>query len=291
MFYARYYEHIYAGIMRHNADIMTEIDFSERYSRQIRLPLVGAAGQRKLLESRVLIIGLGGLGSPVAMYLTAAGIGKLTLADFDRVEVSNLQRQIIHRHDDLGELKATSAARTLRGINPAVTLTTLDYSMDYHDFLAQAADADLMVDCTDNFPTRFEMNRVSLETNTPLVSAAAIRWEGQITSFDPRAPNSPCYRCLYPDENITSTTCESEGVIAPLVGVIGTMQAMEAVNILLGFGQLAGVVWLFDAHAMEWQRMRLPKNPECTACGRIDEEAAQGESSQAKDEAKQTQDH
>ena len=252
--------------MRHNAGIMTEINFSERYSRQIRLPLVGEAGQRKLLESGVLIIGMGGLGSPVAMYLTAAGVGRLTLADFDRVDESNLQRQIIHGHGDIGELKADSAARTLRALNPAAEVVTLDYSLDYDDFLEHAAGVDLLVDCTDNFSSRFEMNQVSLETGTPLVSAAAVRWEGQVTSFDPRVAHSPCYQCLYPDRSVESATCEMEGVIAPLVGVIGAMQAMEAVNLLLGHGQLHGVVWLFDARAMEWQRMQLPKNPNCPAC-------------------------
>lgn len=253
--------------MRAYWGIMTEIDFNERYNRQIRLPQVGEAGQRRLLESGVLIVGMGGLGSPAAMYLTAAGVGRLRLADFDRVDESNLQRQIIHGHGDIGELKADSAAHTLRLLNPAVEVVTLDYSLDYDDFLEQATAVDLMVDCTDNFPSRFEMNRVSLETATPLVSGAAIRWEGQVTSFDPRAAASPCYQCLYPDENIESATCEMEGVISPLVGVIGAMQAMEAVNILLGHGQLHGVVWLFDAGAMEWQRMRLPKNPQCPACG------------------------
>ena len=246
---------------------MTEIDFAERYSRQIRLPLVGEAGQRKLRDAGVLIVGMGGLGSPAAMYLTAAGVGRLTLADFDRVDESNLQRQIIHAHGDIGELKAVSAADTLRALNPAVEVATLDYSLDFDDFLACAAGVDVMLDCTDNFPTRFEMNRVSLQTRTPLVSGAAIRWEGQVTAFDPRAPASPCYQCMYPDESIESATCAMEGVISPLVGVVGAMQALEAVNILLGRGQLAGVVWLFDAQVMEWQRMQLPKNPECVACG------------------------
>jgi len=246
---------------------MKEIDFKERYSRQIRLPLVGEAGQQKLLDSTVLIIGMGGLGSPVALYLAATGVGHLVLADFDRVDESNLQRQIIHSHADIGNLKADSATNTLRALNPDIRVTTLDYSLDYDDFLEQAASVDLMVDCTDNFPTRFEMNQVSLDTRTPLVSAAAIRWEGQVTAFDPRATDSPCYQCMYPDRNIESATCAMEGVISPLVGVIGTMQAMEAVNILLGQGQLHGVVWLFDAQSMEWQRMQLPKNPDCPACG------------------------
>lgn len=247
---------------------MTELNWKQRYSRQIRLPLVGERGQRQLRQAKVLILGLGGLGSPVAMYLTAAGVGELRLADFDCVDESNLQRQIIHRHCDIGELKAASAANTVRALNPATQVVTLDYSLDYDDLLAQAGAVDLLVDCTDNFPTRFEMNRASRQTNTPLVSAAAIRWEGQVTAFDPRAPHSPCYQCLYPEQDITSATCEMEGVISPLVGIVGAMQAMEAVNILLGHGQLHGVVWLFDAHAMEWQRMQLPKNPQCRACRR-----------------------
>lgn len=251
---------------RHNS-AMTDIDFAARYARQIRLPAVGEDGQRKLGEAAALVVGLGGLGSPAAMYLTAAGVGRLTLADFDRVDESNLQRQIIHSHADIGELKAASAAATLRALNPAVEVTTLDYSLDREDFFRYADGVDVMLDCTDNFETRFEMNRVSRQTLTPLVSAAAIRWEGQVTAFDPRAPSSPCYQCLYPDENIDNATCEMEGVISPLVGVIGAMQALEAVNIILGRGQLAGVVWLFDAQAMEWQRMQLPRNPQCPACG------------------------
>lgn len=246
---------------------MPKTNFTERYSRQIRLPQIGAGGQRRLRDARVMIVGMGGLGSPAAMYLTAAGVGRLVLADFDRVDESNLQRQIIHAHADIGALKAESAARSLRALNPDVEVETLDYSLDDDDLHAHAARADLLLDCSDNFPTRFAMNRASLQTRTPLVSAAAIRWEGQVTAFDPRAAASPCYQCLYADENIESVTCEMEGVVAPLVGVLGTMQAMEAVNMLLGDSSLTGVVWLFDAQAMEWQRMKLPKNPACVACG------------------------
>ncbi len=245
---------------------MPKIDFKERYSRQIRLPSVGEQGQKKLSQSRVFIIGMGGLGSPVALYLAAAGVGHIVIADFDRVDESNLQRQIIHSQSDIGELKAASAARSLKAINPLVDVETLDYSLDYDDFLTHAKTVDLLIDCTDNFPTRFQLNRASLETRTPFVSGAAIRWAGQVTAFDPRQDDSPCYQCLYPDTEVESTTCAMEGVIAPLVGVIGTVQAMEAVNILLGIGQLAGVLWLFDAQFMEWQQIRLPKNPNCTAC-------------------------
>ena len=247
---------------------MTDQHWESRYSRQIKLPFVGLEGQKALLESTVLVVGVGGLGSPVALYLAAAGIGKLILADFDQVDESNLQRQIAHHHADIGEQKALSAANKLKAINPEIEVETLDYSLDKTDFLEIVTRVDLMVDCTDNFPTRFELNEVSLESNVPLVSGAAIRWEGQVTAFDPRQENSPCYQCLYPNRDIESATCAMEGVISPLVGVIGTMQALESVNILLGKGELHGVVWLFDAQHMEWQQMKLPKNPNCPACGK-----------------------
>ena len=245
---------------------MTPSDWRDRYSRQIRLAQLGEDGQRRLRDAHALIVGLGGLGAPAAMYLTAAGIGKLTLADFDRVEPSNLQRQIIHRHADLGELKAHSAAATLRALTPELQIETLDYSLDADDLIDAADGVDIILDCTDNFATRFAINRASQQTKTPLIVGAAIRFEGQITAFDPNNPSSPCYRCLYPEENITADTCENEGVIAPLVGVIGAMQAMEAINLLRGDAQLVGRVWLFDAQTMEWQQMRLPKNPQCAAC-------------------------
>ncbi len=247
---------------------MTSPDLKQRYSRQMRLPQVGEQGQDKLINATVLIVGMGGLGSPVALYLAAAGTGRLRIADFDVVDESNLQRQIIHQHADIGQLKTESAAASLRAINPSIHIETLDYSLDYEDFIRHCSHVDLIMDCTDNFPTRFVLNDVSLKTAIPLVSGAAIRWEGQVTTFDPRKEHSPCYRCLYPDTGIESATCAMEGVIAPVTGVIGTMQAMEAVNILLGQGQLHGVVWLFDARLMEWQKMQLPKNPHCPACGR-----------------------
>lgn len=243
---------------------------ASRYSRQIRLPQIGEAGQDKLNASHVAIIGMGGLGSPAALYLAAAGVGRLTLADFDHVDESNLQRQIIHQYADIGELKAASAATSLRALNPHIEITTLDYVLDTEDFIGIANDSDLMLDCTDNFPTRFALNDVSLHTKTPLVSGAAIRWEGQVTSFHPALPESPCYQCLYADRNIRSATCEMEGVVAPVVGVIGTMQAMEAMNLLLEKPALVGRVWLFDAADMEWQHMRLQKNPRCLACAAAD---------------------
>lgn len=246
---------------------MNRDNFTERYSRQIRLPQIGLEGQERLRDSSVLIIGMGGLGSPVGLYLAAAGVGTMRIADFDQVDESNLQRQIIHQHADIGQHKAESAARQLRAINPDVRVHTLNYVLGYDDFLEQAQEVSLIVDCTDNFPTRFELNDVSRHTQTPLVSGAAIRWEGQVTSFDPRDAASPCYQCLYPDRNIESATCEMEGVVAPLVGVIGSMQAMEAMNMLLGKPALCGVVWLFDCKRMDWQHMRLNRNPACPCCG------------------------
>ncbi len=247
--------------------MIDDATFRERYSRQIRLPRVGEEGQRAIANANVLIVGMGGLGSPVALYLAAAGVGRLTIADFDVVDASNLQRQIAHVEADIGLLKTESAAKRLRAINPEIAVTCLDYTLEAEEFSELANDHDLLIDCTDNFPTRFQLNDASLATVTPLVSGAAIRWEGQVTAFDPRQPDSPCYQCLYPDQDIEAATCAAEGVISPLVGVIGTMQALEAVNILLGQGQLHGAVWLFDAHFMEWQKMTLPKNPACPACG------------------------
>mgnify|MGYP001827773919 FL=1 len=243
-------------------------DFSELYSRQIRLPLVGEAGQQAITDASVLVVGMGGLGSPVAMYLTAAGVGRLTIADFDVVDASNLQRQIAHAQADIGLLKTESAAKRLKALNPEIEITCLDYTLEAEEFASLAESHDLLVDCTDNFPTRFQLNDASLSTGTPLVSGAAIRWEGQVTAFDPRQADSPCYQCLYPNKDVEAATCAAEGVISPLVGVIGTMQALESINILLGRGQLHGAVWLFDAQYMEWQKMVLPKNPNCPACGK-----------------------
>ncbi len=246
---------------------MQDNDFHERYSRQIRLPLVGEEGQSAIRDASVLIVGMGGLGSPVALYLAAAGVGTLTIADFDVVDESNLQRQIAHVYADIGLLKTESAAKRLRAINPEINITCLDYTLEADEFSELAASHDLMMDCTDNFPTRFQLNDASLAAKTPMVSGAAIRWEGQVTAFDPREEDSPCYQCLYPSKDVEAATCAAEGVISPLVGVIGTMQALEGINVLLGRGQLHGEVWLFDAQFMDWQKMTLPKNPNCPACG------------------------
>ncbi len=238
-----------------------------RYSRQTRLLEVGEVGQQRLLDARVLIIGAGGLGSPVSMYLAAAGVGHLVISDFDRVDESNLQRQIAHRHEDLGESKASSVSKTLLALNPAVKVDALDYEIDGDELVEQVTKADVLMDCTDNFPTRFSLNRVSLRTATPLVSGAAIRWQGEVATFVPERQDSPCYQCLYPDESVEAATCAAEGILAPLVGIIGSLQALEVLNLLLDAGPgLCGQVLLFDGLAMECQTVALPKKASCPVC-------------------------
>jgi len=239
-----------------------------RYARQIRLKNIGEAGQQKLLDATVLIIGMGGLGSPAAMYLAAAGIGRLVISDYDQVEDSNLQRQIIHRNKDIGELKALSAKRTLAEINPDCVVEALDWQLDEEELEAYAAKADLILDCTDNFPSRFMINRISVKTSTPLVSGAAIRMEGQICSYIPDS-GGPCYQCLYKEEFENTETCAMEGVLSPVVGVIGTMQALQAILVLLGETEsINGKLMLFDGLNMEWQTVRVPKNPACPVCSK-----------------------
>ena len=238
----------------------------QRYARHIGLPQIGESGQQTLLDAHALIVGIGGLGSPVALYLTAAGFGKLTLCDYDHVDLSNLQRQILHGTDDIGLLKTESATKSLTAINPEIEIETIDYYADFDELKEIAQTADVILDCTDNFESRFGLNRISRETRTPLVSGAAIRWEGQVTAFDPNLPESPCYHCLYPNENLQDASCEMEGVVAPLVGVIGTLQAQAAMNMLLGQNSLVGSVLLYDANALEWHRITLKRNPNCPVC-------------------------
>lgn len=238
----------------------------QRYARQIRLEAVQEAGQERLLASRVLIVGLGGLGSPAAMYLAASGVGRLVLSDFDRVEPSNLQRQIIHHESDIGELKAASAKQTLHQINPACEVTALDWQLDEAELANEIRAADLVLDCTDNFPSRFQLNRIAMAEDTALVTGAAIRLEGQIMTS---LPGGPCYQCVYPEELENQETCAMEGVLAPVVGLIGTLQALQAVRVLTGHGEdLRGVMLLFDAAAMEWQRIRIVARKDCPVCRR-----------------------
>ncbi|MDY6981250.1 MAG: molybdopterin-synthase adenylyltransferase MoeB [Pseudomonadota bacterium] len=238
-----------------------------RYSRQIMLPQVDVAGQEKLLASRVLIIGMGGLGSPVAMYLAAAGVGQLVLVDHDRVDLSNLQRQILHRHEDIGRPKIASAAETLMQLNPQLQITTLDHKLSDEELRETARNVDVVVDATDNFEIRFALNRVCVETGTPLVSGAAIRMEGQVSVFMNK-PGSPCYRCLYREEGELDVSCSENGVLAPVVGIIGSVQALEVIKILLNIGStLDGKLLLLDALHMEWRTLTLKQDSECPVCG------------------------
>ncbi|MDZ7803908.1 molybdopterin-synthase adenylyltransferase MoeB [Thiohalophilus sp.] len=238
-----------------------------RYSRQIMLPQVDVAGQEKLLASRVLIIGMGGLGSPVAMYLAAAGVGQLVLVDHDHVDLSNLQRQILHRYEDIGRPKIASAAETLMQLNPQLHITTLDHKLSDEELGEIARNVDVVVDATDNFEIRFALNRVCVETGTPLVSGAAIRMEGQVSVFLNR-PGSPCYRCLYREEGELDASCSENGVLAPIVGIIGSVQALEVIKILLNIGStLDGKLLLLDALHMEWRTLTLKQDSECPVCG------------------------
>jgi molybdopterin/thiamine biosynthesis adenylyltransferase len=237
-----------------------------RYSRQIMLPDVDIDGQEKLLAARVLIIGLGGLGSPVAMYLAAAGVGHLVLADFDAVDLTNLQRQIAHTNARIGMNKAESAAQALRELNPDVQIDCIAQILDADNLAAQVAGATVVVDCTDNFQTRFAINAACVTAKVPLVSGAAIRLEGQIAVFDSRATNSPCYRCLY-EEDSDDLTCAANGVLAPLVGIVGSMQALETIKLICGFGtNLAGRLLLLDARHSQWRELKLPKDENCPVC-------------------------
>lgn len=239
-----------------------------RYSRHILLPHIEYEGQQKLIDSRVMIVGLGGLGSPVALYLAASGVGKLLLADDDHVELTNLQRQIVHRSDAVGRFKTESAAATLNNLNNEVEIELMAQRPDAETLRRRLADIDVLVDCTDNFASRFLLNRICKETLTPMVSAAAIRWEGQVSVFDPRLPDAPCYRCLY-DENGTDTpqSCAENGVLSPLLGLMGSIQAIETIKLLSGAGQtLSGRVLMVDALTLQIREMRLNQDPACPVC-------------------------
>ena len=237
-----------------------------RYSRQIMLPEIGFEGQQKLLKSRVLIIGLGGLGSPAAMYLAAAGVGELVLVDFDQVDLSNLQRQIIHTSNSIGQPKVESARDTLANINPNCHIHCINKQLDGEALSEQAAQADLVVDASDNFATRFALNEVCVATQTPLISGAAIRMEGQVSVFTGK-PGDPCYRCLYGDGIEVEQTCSENGVLAPVVGIIGSIQATEAIKVLTGAGTpLKGKLLILDALHMQWRTLKLSADPNCPVC-------------------------
>ncbi|WP_137974068.1 molybdopterin-synthase adenylyltransferase MoeB [Pseudomonas sp. F(2018)] len=239
-----------------------------RYCRQILLPQIDVAGQLRLKQSRVLIVGLGGLGSPVALYLAAAGVGELHLADFDRVDLTNLQRQIIHDSEQIGVAKVDSAIVRLTAINPQIRLVPHRAALDEDSLAAAVAAVDLVLDCSDNFTTREAVNAACVAAGRPLVSGAAIRLEGQLAVFDPRDAASPCYHCLYGHGSEAELTCSEAGVVGPLVGLVGSLQALEALKLLAGFGEpLVGRLLLIDALGSRFRELRVKRDPECSVCG------------------------
>jgi adenylyltransferase/sulfurtransferase len=239
-----------------------------RYSRQILLPQVDIEGQLKLKQSRVLIVGLGGLGSPVALYLAAAGVGELHLADFDTVDLTNLQRQVLHDSASVGLGKVDSALQRLGAMNPEITLVAHRQALDPDSLMAVVSAVDLVLDCSDNFATREAVNAACVAAGRPLVSGAAIRLEGQLSVFDPRQPGSPCYHCLYGHGSEAELTCSEAGVIGPLVGLVGSLQALEALKVLAGFGEpLVGRLLLIDALGTRMRELRVKRDPACAVCG------------------------
>ena len=239
-----------------------------RYFRQIMLPQMDIAGQEALLNANVLVIGLGGLGCPAAMYLASSGVGHLALADDDVVDLSNLQRQIAHVTDNIGLSKVASAAQAIHKLNDNVTATELNMRLEGKALAEAVSSADVILDCTDNFSTRFAINAQAVKQKVPLVSGAAIRLEGQVSVFDSRIEDSPCYQCLYQEGDDLQLSCSESGVIAPLVGIIGTLQAMECIKLIAGIGKtLTGRLLFLDAQTMQFREMALKKNPDCACCG------------------------
>ncbi len=241
-----------------------------RYSRHILLPEIGIEGQEKLLNARSLIIGAGGLGSSAAMFMTSSGVGKLTLCDNDTVDLTNLQRQILHRTRSIGMAKVNSAHATLTEINPEVNIIPLNERVDQTQLLQLVAVADVVLDCSDNFATRYALNQACVQLKKPLVSGAAIRFDGQIAVFDLRTEYGPCYQCLYPEDSTAEETrCAVMGVYAPLVGIIGSMQAAEALKLLMGIGtSLNGKLLVINALDFAMRTLALRKDKECAVCAR-----------------------
>jgi len=240
-----------------------------RYSRQIMLPSIGVEGQERLMASRVLVVGLGGLGSPLAMYLAAAGVGKLIVADYDAVDLSNLQRQILHDTNRLGLSKVDSARMTLEALNPEVEIEGYKGAINDDTLPGLVRGIDVVVDGSDNFATRFAVNEACFRAGIPLVSGAAIRTEGQVSVFSGR-PGGPCYQCIYPRDGSIDETCSANGVLAPVVGIIGSIQATEALKVLVGAGEpLYGRLLLVDALTMEIRTVRIPADPHCAVCGKL----------------------
>ena len=240
-----------------------------RYSRHILLDEVGIEGQQRLLDSHALIVGAGGLGSPVAMYLAASGVGHITLADNDVVDLTNLQRQIAHTTERVGQAKVRSATQAMQALNPTVKITPLQEKLDAAQLDVLVRDVQVVVDCCDNFSTRQAVNAACVKHHVPLVSGAAIRMDGQLAVYDARDAASPCYACVFPPDTAPEEAqCATMGVLAPLVGIIGTMQAMEAVKLLSDMGsRLTGQLQLLDGRDLAWNTLRLQRNPHCPVCG------------------------
>lgn len=241
-----------------------------RYSRHILLPQIGIEGQEKLLNSHALIIGAGGLGSPIALYLAASGLGKITICDGEKVDLTNLQRQIVHHTPAVGTPKTQSARNTMMLINPEVKIVEVPKRVSSEDVMDLVKNADVVLDASDNFATRHAVNRACVARRKPLVSGAGVRFDGQVAVFDLREPTSPCYHCLFPEDGeLEETRCAVMGVFAPLTGIIGTIQAAEALKLLTGAGEtLNGRLLLLDALSMEWRSIKLVKDPLCSVCGK-----------------------
>ena len=240
-----------------------------RYSRHILLPQLGVEGQEAIVSARALVVGAGGLGSPAAIYLASAGIGTLALADGDTVDLTNLQRQILHRTASVGMAKPESGRHTLGEINPECRVIALSERLSGMRLEEEVAQADVVLDCCDNFATRHAVNRACVKHAKPLVSGAAIRFDGQVAVFDPRQPQAPCYHCLFPEgQDVDEVRCAVMGVFSPITGIIGAIQAAEALKLISGVGtSLAGRLLLLDGLGMEWREIRVPRDPGCAVCG------------------------
>ncbi|MBT5217715.1 MAG: molybdopterin-synthase adenylyltransferase MoeB, partial [Gammaproteobacteria bacterium] len=235
-----------------------------RYSKQVMLPQIEIEGQQKIMDSTMLIIGMGGLGSPTALYLAASGVGHIIIADFDQVELSNLQRQIIHGTSDIGDDKVNSAKAKMLEINPNIKVTIANEIVHTDNLSSLIKDVDIVLDGTDNFESRFEINKACVEFQKPLVSAAVIRLEGQISVFKGYEKDQPCYQCLYSEEGNENESCVQNGVLAPVAGLVGTIQALQAIKVLLGLGdQLCGKLLLIDGLDLSFRKVKIGKDLKC----------------------------
>jgi adenylyltransferase/sulfurtransferase len=239
-----------------------------RYSRHILLPEIGIEGQERLRASTALVVGAGGLGCPAALYLAAAGLARLVLADRDSVDLTNLQRQILYRTGDVGAPKVEAARASLNAVNPEVEVVALQARLDPASADPLVAQADIVLDCSDNFPTRHALNRACVKHAKPLVSGAAIRFDAQVMVFDLRSPAAPCYACLFPEDGeVEEVQCSVMGVFAPLTGIVGSVQAMEALKLLAGIGEsLSGRLVMFDAKSADWRSVAVKRDPQCAVC-------------------------